>query len=172
MANFRCFGLLVAYWRRSLTKGYRPYYFYFNFQLDEQLVSAVYCLTSLYLVASIRIMPFLFVLFFFMLVNIKKKKSMKVSLVVSNLVSTVLSYLPGNEGWVLLLVLRQLLLTRFCSVVCSVFSIFLFFFITSFGDCTRSQHQEIYQVFKQSGGSYQWEGEKTYGRPLITRIYW
>lgn len=168
MANFRCFGLLVAYWRRSLTKGYRPYYFYFNFQLDEQLVSAVYCLTSLYLVASIRIMPFLFVLFFY----VGEQKSMKVSLVVSNLVSTVLSYLPGNEGWVLLLVLRQLLLTRFCSVVCSVFSIFLFFFITSFGDCTRSQHQEIYQVFKQSGGSYQWEGEKTYGRPLITRIYW
>lgn len=101
-----------------------------------------------------------------------EQKSMKVSLVVSNLVSTVLSYLPGNEGWVLLLVLRQLLLTRFCSVVCSVLGIFLFFFITSFGDCTRSQHQEIYQVFKQSGGSYQWEGEKTYGRPLITRIYW
>ena len=88
MAKFRCFGLLVAYGRRSLTKGCRPYYFYFNFQLDEQLVSAVYCLTSLYLVTLIRIMPFLFVLFFY----VGEQKIMKVSLVVSNLVPTVLSY--------------------------------------------------------------------------------
>ena len=51
-------------------------------------VSCSHCLTSLYLVASIRIMPFLFVLFFY----VGEQKSMKVSLVVSNLVSTVLSY--------------------------------------------------------------------------------
>ena len=88
MANFRCFGLLVAYWRRSLTKGYRPYYFYFNFQLDEQLVSAG-ILPNIALPCRLNQNYALsFCTFFY----VGEQKSMKVSLVVSNLVSTVLSY--------------------------------------------------------------------------------
>lgn len=154
MAKFWCFGLLVAYGGRSLTKGCRPYYFYFNFQLDEQLVSAVYCLTSLYLVTSIRIMPFLFVLFFLSWWTKKYESKFGCFQPRSHCPLLRVGEDPGVEAWVLFLVLRQLLLARFCSVVCSVFSIFSFFFITSFGDCTRSQHQGTYQVFKQSGGSY------------------
>lgn len=147
MANFRCFGLLVAYWRRSLTKGYRPYYFYFNFQLDEQLVSAG-ILPNIALPCRLNQNYALsFCTFFFYVGEHKKKKKYesKFGCFQPRFHCPLLQVGedPGNEGWVLLLVLRQLLLTRFCSVVCSVFSIFLFFFITSFGDCTRSQHQEI-----------------------------
>ena len=43
--------------------------------------------------------------------------------------------------------LRKPLLVRFCFVVWALFSIFPIFWITSFGVCTRPQHQDTTKIF-------------------------
>ena len=50
-------------------------------------------------------------------------------------------HVAGGIGWCFL-VLRWLLLVRFCVVVWVFFSVFSVCCITSFGDCARPQHQE------------------------------
>ena len=44
------------------------------------------------------------------------------------------------------LVVRKLLLVCFCVVVWVLFSVFPIFSMTSFGDCTRPQHQETTKI--------------------------